>query len=273
MEKKVLTTIFGIFILFSIISIASAQPPADPVINEAGVDINFPLFSVIEQGQEFRFHFHTTNASNGVFLDNNTLTCSFHLSNSSGHQIVQVNHHVPMEDDLIDWELRVLGGNFTIPGPYGWLVDCNSTAQLIGGSVQNSFEVTPTGTIITIAESFLYGFIILLIGIFLFFSVMGIRKTESGSWLIAYICLTYVLVYSIMGVCYLIASDYLWASPIIENIVYIVWFVMGVGFLPFIIVLSLYILGQEARAALEEDYIRQGHTREEARELSRQKKR
>jgi len=135
------------------------------------------------------------------------------------------------------------------------------------------FIINPTGTILTNGEAILFGFIILLIGIFLFFSIMGVSKASEGSWLIAYICLTYILLYILMGICYLLSRDFLWSSTIFKNILYIVWFIMGIGFLPFVIVLSLYILGKEAMAALEEDYIRQGYNREEAKELSKKHKR
>ena len=108
---------------------------------------------------------------------------------------------------------------------------------------------------------------------FLFFSIKGVQKTEEGSWLIFYISLTYVLLYALIGICYLLAGDYLWATPIIESILYIVWFVMAVGFLPFVIVLSLYILGKEAKAVLEEDYMKEGYSREEAKDLSKKHKR
>lgn len=133
------------------------------------------------------------------------------------------------------------------------------------------FIINPTGADFTTAQGFLYFFILALIGLFLFFSINGIVKADGTAWLIGYISLTYILIYALIGICYLLAGDYLWASPIVENILFIVWLVMGVGFLPFIIVLSMYLLGQEAMAVLEEGYIKQGYSREDAKELSRKK--
>lgn len=135
------------------------------------------------------------------------------------------------------------------------------------------FDITPNGNNFDVGQGILYGFVFLLIGMFLFFSITGMSKSESGGWLIGYICLTYILIYALMGILYLITGDFLWATPIIANILYIVWFIMGVGFLPFVIILSLYILGQEAKASLEQDYMKQGYTRDEAKELSKKSKR
>ena len=137
---------------------------------------------------------------------------------------------------------------------------------------KDNFSLNPNGNLLNIEMSVLYGFVFLLIGMFLFFSIAGMRKTESGGWLIFYICLTYILIYALMGILYLITGDFLWATPIIPNILYIVWFVMGIGFLPFTIVMALYILGKEAKAALEQDYMKQGYSREEARDLTKKRR-
>lgn len=134
-------------------------------------------------------------------------------------------------------------------------------------------EITPTGTEFTTAQGALYGFIFMLIGLFLFFSINGVRRASNTAWMIFYVCLTYIIVYAFMGVAYLITGDYLWMTPIIENILFIVWFIMGIGLLPFIFVTTLYLLGQEAKLALQQNYMKQGYTKEEARDLSKRNRR
>jgi len=130
----------------------------------------------------------------------------------------------------------------------------------------------PVGKELTIETSMLYGFLFLLIGLFLFFSINGMRKSDSGAWLITYICITYVLIYGLVGIGYLLASDFLWSTPIVASILYIIWFIMGAGFLPFVIILSLYILGQEAKEIATQNYMKQGYSREDAGELSKKSK-
>jgi len=79
--------------------------------------------------------------------------------------------------------------------------------------------------------------------------------------------------YAIIGFIYLLAYNFLWFTTIFTNILYMIWFIMGIGFLPFVIIITLYILGQEARAVLEKDYMNQGYSRDEAKTLSKRKKR
>ena len=135
------------------------------------------------------------------------------------------------------------------------------------------FLINPTGSELTIPQGIIYGFILILLATFLYFTIYGIRHAESAEWLIGYICLSYVVLYLILSVLWILTKYYLWAFPMLESTLYMAWFIMGIGFLPFIMVVSLYILGQEAKAVLEQNYIKQGHTPEEARELSRKNKR
>jgi len=138
---------------------------------------------------------------------------------------------------------------------------------------RDSLLVNPTGTNFTTAEGILYFFVIGLILMLLYFSIHGVKKATRGVWTIAYICMTYISLYTLMGITYLLAKGFLWAMPIVEKVLYIVWFVMGIGFFPFIIVISLYILGQEAKAVLQNNLIKEGYSRDEARELSKNHKR
>jgi hypothetical protein len=265
MKKRIFALIFGIALIFSTMLLVSAAPPFTPQIN-GDYEIIYPQIYYIEQDQAHTFEFHVNNFSNGVLLTNSSITCRFHLYNSLGDTFEIDNIH-NMDTNLIDWKIVISKGNFTRAGEMGYLFACNSSA--FSGEASVSIFVNSVGNEFTTAQAILYGLLISLIGLFLFFSISGIRKTEEGAWLIAYICLTYILVYALMGIFYLIANNFLWVMPIVSNILYIIWFVMGIGFLPFAIVLSLYILGQEARATLEHDYMKQGYSRDESRELSR----
>lgn len=239
MKKKLFTLAFSIILLVSIVSIISAQ-----VSNQ------------------------------GIGLANNNFTIVQSCNGSTYINITAIQFP-DKTITMLNAEMEDLGGetyayNFSDTeqkGSYQIFFISDGCTDL-----ESVLEITPTGTELTTSQSIIYGFLLCLIGIFLFFAVTGIRKS-NGSWLIFYICLTYVLLYVLMGVGYLVALNFLWATPIFESILYIVWFVMGIGFLPFVIVLSLYILGQEATAALEEDFVKQGYSREEARELSRKHKR
>jgi hypothetical protein len=80
------------------------------------------------------------------------------------------------------------------------------------------------------------------------------------------------LLYLVTSILWILSTNYLWTFEALGNIFYIVWLTLGFGFLPFIIIITLYILGQEARAVLEKDYMSIGHSKEEARKLSKKRK-
>lgn len=178
----------------------------------------------------------------------------------------------------VDWSMDKSNSGYTydfcdteVLGDYSCTIYGNKGGLSYESPEEEIFRVTPNGEEMDTSTSLLYGFFLTLIGIFLFFAIMGIRKAV-GAWMIFYLCLTYVLIYAIVGIGYLLARDYLWAAPIFAKILYLSWFVLGIGFLPFAIIISLYILKQESRAVLESNYLKQGYTPDEARELSRRHK-
>jgi len=135
------------------------------------------------------------------------------------------------------------------------------------------FIINPTGSEFTIAQGILYGFLLILLGVFLYFSIYGVKNADSAEWLIGYICLSYVVLYLVISVIWILSANYLYTFPMLGNVLYVAWLVMAFGFLPFVIAVSLYIMGKAAEATLEQDYLKQGYSKEDARELSRKKKR
>lgn len=154
-------TLFLFIFLLSLffIGVVEAQPPFSPLIVEEGIEIAFPQFNTMKQGQNFTFHFHVMNVTDGVFFtDADDITCSYHLYNSVGGHIFQRDNDVAFDAPL-DWEVKVLSGNFSQPASFGYLFECNSTSIGVGGSVAIGFEVTPTG----LDDTYTFYVIILLI--------------------------------------------------------------------------------------------------------------
>lgn len=273
MKKKLYLSILGMIIFLSMFTLVSAQPPfQQSTIVSTGIDIETPIIEYLEVGEDFEFHLHAHNASNGLHLTNSTTSCIAHIysGNAGGHHIIEAV--MEFDENLFDFEVEVDGGNFSEEGQYAVLLYCEVTGQ-IGGFFEYGFEVTETGSEFTIPEAILYGFILILLATFLYFALYGIRNAVSSEWLIGYICLSYIVLYLVLSVIWILSKNYLWTFPMLENVLFMAWFIMGIGFLPFVFVISLYILGKEAKASLEEDYVKQGYSREEARELSRKNKR
>jgi hypothetical protein len=275
MKKQLMIMLFGMLLLFSLNFISAVPPFQTSTTADKSILIESPVIETHHANQYFIFHLHPHNSSDGRLIGyGNIGYCAIHIYRpSDGEHIIETNMSRNSND--FDWEYNASAGNFSELGQYAGYMYCqtNTTGDIRGGFFEFAFEVNPTGIGLTTGKAILYGFILSLIGLFLFFSISGIRKAESGVWLVAYICLTYILVYGLIGILYLLANAFLWMTPIMANILYIIWFIMGIGFLPFAIILSLYMLGKEAEATLEQDYMKQGYTRDDARDLSRRTKR
>ena len=162
--KKVFLLV--VFLSIFLISLVSAAPPVSIVINiQEGLNIDFPKFEVIEQEHDHLFSFHVFNISNGIELDNTTTNCSFELYNQTGTHLIIIEN-VPYDTIDKDWDVNILGGNFSTLGDYSILIACESTFNK-GGFVNFQFEVTPTGMGNTL------GFYILILVISIFFIVLG----------------------------------------------------------------------------------------------------
>jgi len=135
-----------LFFLFLLVLIpyASAQPPIREVTlgeSETGFDIKFPPIFVLKLNEAFEFEFHVHNKTNGVPIINGDVSCDFHLYNSSGKHILEMNRDTVSHN--YDYGFNVAGGNFSYSGDYSYVILCNSSTQ--GGFDSVPFEVTRTG--------------------------------------------------------------------------------------------------------------------------------
>lgn len=161
MGKEVFLILALLLILMPLIS-AVAPVTSVAIQLNVGLNIDFPKFESIKQGQDFHFHFHVFNISDGVRMDNSTVNCSFELYNNGGEEQLEVEN---LEYISGDWRILIDGSNFTRIGSYAYLVECHTTD--LGGFISFPFEVTPTGTILKTSDSITY--FILMGGVLFFF--------------------------------------------------------------------------------------------------------
>ena len=133
-----------IFLLLLVVPFISAQPPQSAtqvVINlEAGLGVDFPKFAFLEQKRDFTFFFHVFNSTTGLRVDNSTVNCTFELSNNVGLHLIKEEN---INFTGTEWEIFVLGSNFTRLGSYFWFANCQSDEE--GGFISSAFEVTADG--------------------------------------------------------------------------------------------------------------------------------
>jgi hypothetical protein len=169
--KKEINLSFALFFLIILnLIIVNAAPPQTQIVDK-GIIIIYPKINYVPLNSNYTFHFHTFNVSNGAKLDNSTLTCSFHLYNYMDKHIARFNYNVPMESDLIDWAVYVNKENFTEPGDYSYIIQCNNTAGY-GGADSVFFRVASNNSTTETSESIFY-FLVTLI-IFFFFIGMAV---------------------------------------------------------------------------------------------------
>jgi hypothetical protein len=131
------------------------------------------------------------------------------------------------------------------------------------------FEVTPNGKQMDVSQSILFGFIFLIIVGLLTFSVYGLSNSNQVEWTIFYICSTYILSFCMFFVAWLFSDNYLWQTPILASVFWIIWLILAICFFPFIIGVSGYILKLQAETLMMDEYTSQGYSKEDAKSLTK----
>ena len=178
MGKKLIILLLSVLL----ICFVSSKPPVTSVQQfTEGFIIEHPPQDYIKQGEDYTLNFFLKNISNGVTIDNSSVTCSFFMQNELGTVILSSN--VSYNGNY--WELLIGGGNFPEPGIYSYGIDCEGGG--LGGAEAKAFEVNSIGKELTTPQSILYGFFLtLLVLIFITnFISMGFlpdknQKDEEG---------------------------------------------------------------------------------------------
>jgi len=156
-----------VFFLFLIIPTIDAQSPfQQPKSFSEGFEIKIPAQGIIKQNEDFIFHFHVFNISNGLpVTEDEGVNCFFHLYNESGNHILKENITYEPSNILNEWDIKVTGGNFSRVSMMNYIIQCNTDE--FGGFESVGFDVTPTGFIIETSEANIY--IVVLIATFILF--------------------------------------------------------------------------------------------------------
>lgn len=180
--KGIVFAVFLMAILF--MPLVSAVPPFNV---QSGADtgskilITYPPNGLLKQNQDYRFNFHLYNISSGGFLTNETISCYFHLYNESGKHIVTgIIPRYDFDSDDRDYYVDIKGENFSSVGDYGYLVDCNASAEPTGegGSLEVGITVTRDGNETNIGNWNL-AVIIGIVGIALIFIALSFMFTRE----------------------------------------------------------------------------------------------
>ena len=171
--KKVVLTLFCFLFLFSFVSAVS---PFQQTSEGIGIAIEVPVIETHKYNEDFKFHIHAFNSSDGISLTNESIDCIIHLySPLDGSHLIEDT--MSFDSNGIDFEYEVLGSNFSEVGEYAVLFNCVDTT--LGGFFEYSFEVTRTGYILTEPQASIYLAMIFVLFCLFLLLVFGYYKMPS----------------------------------------------------------------------------------------------
>lgn len=215
--------------LFILLPIVFSAPPVSQVQQfTEGYVIKVPMTEILPKNQTIKFNFHVYNISTGMPIASG-LTCYFHLYNSTGNHIYE-SPIITTIDHLFDYEAKVDKGNFTKPGYYSYVFQCNSTS--LGGYVENLITVTPNGEIPGTSVSLFY-ITLLFIIIFLFVLIVILFfNIESLIMRVTSISLGYLLLVAISFIAWQMSDNFVWSSTYMTRFFYLLFQILMFGALP-----------------------------------------
>ena len=169
-KKSYLFTLIFLF-LFSL-TLVNAQPPFQSSTSTISVTVEAPVIETIEANQDFTFHAHPHNSTDGKLLLYSVINyCSIHIySPTDGEHLIETN--MSQNGNGMDYEYTVLGGNFTeVNKQYAVYIYCevDPGVENRGGFIEYGFDVTKSGTFLNSSESLVY--FILAFGVLLLFGL------------------------------------------------------------------------------------------------------
>ncbi len=141
MNKKIFF-IFAFLFIFSF-AFVSAQPPFQTSTGtEVGLTLRTPVVGTLKVNETVTSHMHVFNQTNDLpIVDNATTNCTVHLYNKIGDHLIQ--SQMGFDNNLMEWQLEIGGGNFSEVGMYAFIVWCQTDDA--GGFSSGGFDVTING--------------------------------------------------------------------------------------------------------------------------------
>jgi len=184
--KKRSVIILSIFFIVLTMSCLNAQPPFQTSnVAEKSIVIESPVIEYHKLNQNFTFNLHAHNSTDGTLINHSNISrCLIHIYNPlNGEHLIEQDMTTNGND--MDFELEILGGNFSTSGEYSGYLYCeiNPLLEKRGGFFQYSFIVNPEGKENTnFGETTIYIFLIVL------FILAGIgfymisKSIDYGKW-------------------------------------------------------------------------------------------
>jgi len=255
--KKLLLFIF-IICLFPLISSAI---PVQISLGDNTLEVTYPQYDLLEQGEGFRLNVHVFNRSDGILLTNSTTDCNLHLYNATGDHLL-INQ-LGFDNSNLDFTLAIDGNNFSSLGVKTFIISCNTTSQ--GGFVSGLFTVTPTGIETTLSKTLFEVAMIIIILLLLGFAVYLFISNDNFIWEILWFGVAYILGVIFFFFAWQLSIQFLYHITILGQIFKAMFYITGLGFFA-VFVFSMFKILKEIYDNKEvQRLMRKGMMEDEAR--------
>ena len=137
-NKYFLFMMFGFFLIS--LSFVGAQPPFQTSTEDVGLIIEIPKYTYIKAYEQFKFHSHVFNSTDGLLVTNETTDCILHLYYHNGSHAFEAD--MGFDSNALDFEYTIPAEG-VIPGVGAYIIQCNASTQ--GGFSSGGFQVTISG--------------------------------------------------------------------------------------------------------------------------------
>jgi hypothetical protein len=110
-----------------------------------------------------------------------------------------------------------------------------------GYTAEDTFLITPTGTILSSGVSIGYGLLMIMVFLSMVLLFIGALKTDELQDRIGFFAFSYILAIPLLFISWRLANNYLYTTPFLPEILYFLWILSMILFFPFILGMVIYL--------------------------------
>lgn len=182
--NKIFILLFLMIVMFA--GVIAPPPTFTSFSADKTILIETAQGTYIRNGQNYTFHIHPLNSSNGKSLTNDTTWCIIHVYNAStsGKHIVKANMSFDISN-LLDFEYYVIGNNFSMDGEYTVVYYCEVYPEFEanrGGAVGTFIEVLSNENPVSLYDLLARIFLICFFCSLMFILYWATHKINFEQW-------------------------------------------------------------------------------------------
>jgi len=216
-------------------TLISAQPPFQTV--DIGLTVQYPKFVTISSEEDFEFHTHVFNSTNGLLVTNDTTDCYLHTYYNNGSHSSQTKMN--FSDNLFDFEI-ILPALLLIDGQGAYIIQCNASTQ--GGFVSGAVDVTEGGIEITTSRSITQLVMVSILMLFVLMSLICLFKVEDYRMKFISYWVSHLLLVIIFFSCWQMGVEQLITGIALTGIFRILFWITIIAVAPMIFVSVAWIV-------------------------------